>query len=236
MSVHTNGTLARDLRDLAEMLLDHPVAGPIIRDAGVRRDFTDEEEKTVLEIATNAPMMAMFHEYRKERVRYGAIGEKYNPLVAAGLARQIADGLISSVDAPEAADLIERNMVPLNPDHPSFDERHEKKISFELFYKILCEYMNTPGLKQLRDAWFNYRGGSGGEKRELRTAFEAPAIRHLQRYGEIGLVFFADVANLIFLKGIDFNDRAAIWKIVTRDLHIEPVGKRDFGIDLRGAM
>jgi len=221
MSEHSNDTLTDDIRSLARMLLNHPEAGPIIRDAGVRRDFTEEEEALVGDLARNSPMMEIFRSY-KTPTGWSARGAWDSPNVAIGLARQIADGLIESVDAPQATDLIERNKV-LPPEPDAFDSPsyRQRQVPFAIFYKVLLEYLETPGLKQgLHDLkYFDVAEEGYHNQARLRDELRAPAQRHLFRYGEIALPDFLEVCAAHFGGYIDAHDIPSLKAFLEKSSH-----------------
>jgi hypothetical protein len=228
VSGHSAKTLTDDIRALARMLLDHPEAGPIIRDAGVRRDFTEEEEAFVGELARNSPMMELFRPY-KTQWGWSARGALDSPNVGIGLARQIADGLIESVDAPQATDLIERNKVlppePGTSDSPDF---HKRQVPFPIFYKVLLEFLQTPDLKQgLHDyKFFDVAEEGYHNHARLRDKLRGPAQRHLFRYGEIALPDFLDVCAAHFGGHIDVHDVQSLKAFLEKSSHNSGVNTR----------
>jgi hypothetical protein len=213
MSERSNETLKKDIRDLAEMLLAHPQAGPIIRDAGVRRAFTEAEDKLVMGIAKDSPMMEMFPRLqREEPYQCNIDGWDWNSIIAIGLGRQIADGLITSVDAPEAVDLIERNHFP----SASWNLRREHsktlssiRISFKLYHKIIKEFIRHPDFEKLRDAWRYDEDGDPGYY--VHRAFCEPAQQHQYRYGEIGFYSYGSIADDLVRRNLDIDDEDVVW-------------------------
>lgn len=229
MSGHSVETLTDDIRALARMLLDHPEAGPIIRDAGVRRAFTEAEEALVGELARNSPMMEIFRPY-KVPTGWTARGAWDCPDVAIGLARQIADGRIETVNAPAATDLIERNKVlPPDPDDFGTTDYHSRQVPFDIFYKALLEFIETPSLKErLHDyTYFNIADEGYHNHARLRDKLRAPALAYLRRYGEIAIPDFLQVASAHFGGYINVHD------LHTLKIFLEK-SSRNSGVNTRG--
>jgi hypothetical protein len=216
MSERSNATLKKDIRDLAEMLLAHPEAGPIIRDAGVRRAFTEAEDKLVMGIAKDSPMMEMFPRLRRDEPYQCSIeGWHWNSIIAIGLGRQIADGLIASVDAPEAVDLIERNHFPSaswNLRRELSKNRGSIPISFKLYHKIMKDFVRLPEFEPLRQAWLAGDPEEGDDPGYfLARAFDKPAKDQQYRYGEIANHDHCSIANSMILKQKNMDDIDTVW-------------------------
>jgi hypothetical protein len=156
--------------------------------------------------------------------------------VAIGLARQIADGLIESVDSPQATDLIERNKLP-PPEPGAFDSPNYpgRQVPFEIFYKALIEFIETPDIKHSLHDYQNFNVADDGyhNHARLRDKLLARPLRHLARYGEIAWPAFLELASAHFGRHVDVYDRDSLVAYLGRHLDKNP--PYHFGVDARGA-
>src|SRR5258705_7899361 len=145
MSEHNDETLARDIRDFAQALLDHPVIGRVVRDAGTHRNFSKEEQGVLDNFSRNADFLKQCIVNSKNGANHG-VAYRGNMIVSVGVARRVATGEFSSVDDPAALKLIKDYMVSCAKDitrgssDPLAVDPRTRKIRFDDFYRVLQEY------------------------------------------------------------------------------------------------
>lgn len=203
--------LAKDIRNLAQSLLDDSITGKIIRRVGAHVNFTPEEEEVVYNFANSANFLRKF-----EQEKPPAFLEKYNKYyygpnnwkiranidVAIGTSRRICEGKFSSVDDTMVATLIRDNMVLFET---KYTEVQLREIDFEDFHRILIEYMEIPELPDLLREW-------GKANCEEDSAYEqfgyanAPSHKIMRRYGLVRGASFAHMADHIFINNLDYNN------------------------------
>jgi hypothetical protein len=236
VSEYNDDTLPRDLRDLAKMLLDNSVTGPILRDAGTTRDFTDEEEAAVIALARKAPFLARYDPVLSTLGNYAYYG---NPWVAIGVARHVAAGDYTSVNDDQATHLIQINMVPCNeywkrregrgPDRFPGSEWQARKLAFDDYYMILKEVWALPETKESADnldkVWTEFPDYLGDEFITARDRLELPFNKAVKRRGWTVKTRFWEVALRIFNENVDVNDAEGMREMLT--VHVE--ANIDFG-------
>ena len=203
---------------LARRLLEKEDTASIIKSAGTKRGFTDEEQ-----LAIDALALEMLSDQIAEgtkRVTPDQGSQKlrtWNTHVATGLARRVSEGEFSDFDDPEAVSLIYRNANYLNM-RPE-DSFSQRKVSFEFFYRVLCEYMQLPNLKELFEKWHQGWAGADSDNEDEQHAQAygfvwAPAWHISCRYGEVCLASWPHVAHAITRLGIDYRNSEAVKKLM----------------------
>lgn len=213
--------LAKDIRDLAQSLLDDPVTSEIIRKAGAHMNFTPDDETVVYEFAVSREFLRCFEQEKSpaftgkyKKYLYGLNNWKIraNIDVAIGVARRVAEGEFVSVGDLQAKEQIEDNMVPVGM---HYDVPNARQISFEDFHRILIEYMQLPELPDLLKEWSRASCEEDSAYEQWQDA-DAPAIKIMRRYGLVRGATFAHIAQHILEKKIDYCDANIIRKLVRR--------------------
>jgi hypothetical protein len=190
---HSGETLSRDIRNLAQALLDHPEFGPIIRDAGTHSEFDDwdlstydwdappNRENVTFKIWEFSRTSMFFHSILGSHWPHDYI----NAYLAIAVARRVAQGDFANVDDPRAQKMIAEQKSVMG-DHTNRD----RKIPYSDFLAMFLEFAQTPGLNEVFEAIrpiLDENGGSGnfdlGEVNSALHPIQWAAVRVMHRYG-----------------------------------------------------
>lgn len=188
MSEYSDETLDRDLRDLAQALLDHPEFGPIIRDVGIGQDFTDEQLGKILAFCDTA---ACFDPVVLPNIRdhYNYSSPNYfdNRWLAIAVARRVGQGDFISVDSAAAHRMIIENKVPL--DKSELKTYRKRKVAISDFVPLFLEFAKTPSLEKAFADFlpvYEIYGGSNWDHSDVKDVIlpiEIAARNAMRRYG-----------------------------------------------------
>lgn len=216
MSEDDKEAMAEGIRDLAQRLLNDPVAGPIIQKAGKYKFFSEKEEETVRKFLEK---IGAYEKVAPSQDKvYHVMGGAFLPsniYVIIGLARRVAEGEFTSVNDPAAQQMVRENMIGASGSEVFWIIR-DRAISFEDYYEILVELMQAPNLRERIDEYwrvFEETGADLGELHEPTWAVEGIAFRIMRRHGIIKQPDFVSVASMIFSREINVNSKAAVKKL-----------------------
>jgi hypothetical protein len=243
---YTDETLTEDIRGLAQMLLDDPVLGQIMRDAGMRRNLTlDEEEKlfafswkqpfmehAILSLKLDPRNIARPGEYYPSSREWGL--QSFNPFLAAAVARHVIEEIFVSVNDPKATALIEENKITCTTNYE--EHRHvsgyynwqPRKSTFSEVYDVLktiWHQTEVAAAVEHLNAMIRKTGSYDDSK------YVYPAMHMLKKIpycvmcnrgwsgAPILLWYIVDMRR----EQIDINDKAAVRLYIAPDAHVQKI-------------
>lgn len=207
----------QEVLGLAKLFLEDAVISSIIRDAGLSRNFTPEEQSAISDFAQKADCPTAF--YKMPHHRTGEMipfensrSVAMNIAIATGLVRRVIAGEFSGFDDAGIQKLLDENVTYAN--RPATDcGPDNRKVPWEDFYRIFCEYMEYPGLEDLLYALHDAADNDLTFRETLPAAFDnanRPAIDIAWRYGLTLEMRFAHIASYVFAKGTNWRDEGEL--------------------------
>lgn len=232
MDEFNDKTLTEDIRALAKGLLDDPLTGPIFADAGIHRDFSDEEMEAIKERCGKEPFIAAYD------MSIGPEVHSYfrNMWTAIAVARRVGEGDFRGVDDTAATTMIEANKNVLHdPETGKYFEQEkygqqnfDRVITYAEFLPLLKEFVAKPDLPGMIDHWLSIYEQNGRDRldRNVSEAWAPIAVAAnllLFRYGFIQRAPLDVVGKDVILEGINLNHEQAARDVSAR------YGRVDFG-------
>jgi hypothetical protein len=229
---HSTETLAEDIRELAQKLLDDPSMMQIIRGAGPNGQLPLEGEIKLIAFCESEPFMQRFvtvrdfHKVGLQPNNNMYIAGRYNPYVAIAVARLVAQGKFASVNDEKATKLIAENKatgeVVLKETGFFADWRPLKLLSFDEYYEIVKQVWIDPefqlALKAAIKAYADVKGDYHERQiwRPARNKLEDFPYRAMLQRGRVAKpVFWEPFLSLVDDK-TDISNRDEFRKFIEK--------------------
>ena len=209
----------QEVFNLAKAFFEDEEISSIIRDAGLSRNFTDLEQDIINKFAKQIDCPTAF--YRPvDRVTgkvipfESSLSVAMNIAVAAGVVRRIFSGEATNFDDLTVKTLVNQNVTYMNK---ASNERgpDNRKVAWNDFYRIFCEYLENPQLPDLIKRWVQAYD-SGEDYNAAFYAANEPAIQIAWRYGLTLESRFAHLAYLVFEHSVNWKSPTTL-KLFLRD-------------------